>query len=257
MPYVMSQLMFSLAETILFSAIMGISIYLSLPILLLKKTGEATTKLLNAVAIGIMIFLMGDVFSNVTPSLYNGGLYGYGSSPYLDSIFAASLAAGFLVLYYFEGRSKRGLSPTQLSLIIAIGIGFQNLTEGLVFGSLGVTFGLSGAALVVLVGFIFQNVTEGFPIASPFLGRLEGKTMVMVMMFLIGGITPVIGGTIGYFYNSIIFDMIFDGIAIGSILYVILPMFKMLFRESEAPRQRVAYFGVFLGFVVGFLVNLI
>ena len=51
--------------------------------------------------------------------------------------------------------------------------------------------------------------------------------------------------------------MIFDGVAIGSILYVILPMLKNLFRESGGESQRAIYMGIFLGFVLGFLVNLV
>lgn len=242
---------------LLFSAVMGFSIYLSLPIVLSKRTGEMRTKLFNAVAIGILVFLMADVFSDVATVLYNGSYFGYGSSPYYDTVFAISLAAGFLVLYVAENRSRNGLTQTQLALIIALGIGFQNLTEGLLFGSLGSLLGLTGAALVVLVGFIFQNVTEGFPITSPFLGQLEKKTRVILLLLLIGGLPTVIGGAVGFYYTSNVFDLVFDGLAIGAILYVILPMLKTAFREMDYAKQRMVYVGVFLGFLVGFLVNLL
>jgi ZIP family zinc transporter len=239
------------------SSIMGLSIFVSLPIVLHKGTGRRTTTLLTAVAIGILIFLMGDVFSNAAASLYNGSLYGYGSSASHDVLFSISLAAGFLVLFLAESRSKKGLTPTQLALIIAIGMGFQNLTEGLVFGSLGVAVGLSGAALVVLVGFIFQNITEGFPIASPFLGKAQGKIRLLLVFFLIGGLPTILGAAVGFFYNSVTFDLIFDGVAIGAILYAILPMLKAIFRDSTLEMQRLSYLGVFIGFLLGFLVNLV
>ncbi len=245
------------AETLALSAIMGLSIFVSLPIVLHKKTGELRITLLTAIAIGILIFLMGDVFTDAAASLYNGSLYGYGSSASNDVIFSLALAAGFLVLFLAESRSKKGLTPTQLALVIAIGMGFQNLTEGLVFGSLGVAVGLSGAALVVLVGFIFQNITEGFPIASPFLGRAEGKIGILLVFFLIGGLPTIIGGAIGFFYNSTTFDLAFDGVAIGAILYAILPMLRAIFRESSLNLQRLSYLGVFIGFLLGFIVNLV
>jgi len=245
------------AETLVLSSIMGLSIYISLPIVLHKRTGERSSRILTAIAIGILIFLMGDIFTNAASSLYNGSIYGYGSSVTSDGIFAASFTAGFLVLFLAESRSKEGLTPAELALVIAIGMGFQNLTEGLVFGSLGVAVGLSGAALVVLVGFIFQNITEGFPIASPFLGRAEGKTGLMLVLFLIGGIPTIIGGAVGFFYNSAMLDLAFDGVAIGAILYAILPMVKALFRESSPKLQRLSYLGIFLGFLLGFLVNLV
>jgi len=250
--------MASFGETLFFSAIMGFSIYISLPLVMRKKTSAPVTKLLLAVAIGILIFLIGDVFSDVSPILYSSGtLYGYGSVPAYDAVFTLAVVAGFVVLYVFENRSHEGLSPTKLSLLIAVGIGFQNLTEGLVFGSLGVQLGLTGVTLVVLVGFTFQNITEGFPIASPFFGRESWRLPTMLGLFLVGGLPTIIGGGMGFFYSSTYFDLIFDGMAIGSILYVILPMFKMLLREADYIAQRVAYIGVFIGFILGFLVNLI
>jgi len=249
--------MANLEEIVLFSSIMGLSIFLSMPIVLRKGTGQQKTRLLNAVAIGILIFLIGDVFSDVSPDLYNGSYFGYGSSLPVDVTFALAFGAGFLILFLTENRSRTGLTPSYLALVIALGMGFQNLTEGLVFGSLGVSVGLTGAALVVLVGFILQNVTEGFPIASPFLGRTEGKIRQMILLFLIGGLPTIIGGGIGFFYNGTILDVAFDGAAIGAILYAILPMLRMLFRETDRLSQRVGYLGVFLGFIIGFLVNLI
>jgi zinc transporter, ZIP family len=249
--------MLSFIETVLFSAVMGLSIYLSVPLLLNKGTGEAKMKLLVAVAIGILVFLIGDVFLNAAGSLYNGSLYGYGSSPVYDAIFTLSMIAGFMVLFYAGDRRRLSMTPTYLALIIAVGIGFQNLTEGLLFGSLGVTIGLSGAALVVLVGFIFQNMTEGFPIASPLLASAEGKTGVMLGALLIGGSPTILGGAIGYYYNSPAFDLLFYGLAIGTMFYVILPMLRNLFRESEATKPNAAYMGLFLGFLLGFVVNLV
>ena len=250
--------MVSFAYMILFSGIMGFSIYLSLPVIFQKGRDARTTELLVAVAIGILVFLMADVFSDVSPILYSsGGYYGYGSSPYYDTVFIASLAVGFVALYLFESRSKTALNPKQHSLVIALGIGFQNLTEGLVFGSLGVAIGLTGATLVVLVGFTYQNVTEGFPIASPFLNRVEAKTSVLLGLFFVGGVPTVIGGAVGFFYSSTVFNLVFDGVAIGSILYVILPMLKNLFKGLEGRSGRAVYLGVFIGFLIGSLVNLI
>jgi zinc transporter, ZIP family len=249
--------MVSFADTLLLSAVMGLSIYLSLPIILSKNVGQTKTKLLNAVAIGILIFLIGDVFVDAASSLYNNSLYGYGSSPQNDLIFTLSLAAGFLVLFFSGHRRKMALRPTELAFIIALGIAFQNLTEGLLFGSLGVKIGLTGVVLVILIGFIFQNVTEGFPIASPFLGQMQGKGLVMVGILLIGGLPTILGGAIGFYYNNIDFDLIFYGLAIGTMLYVILPMLRNVLREPDSAQVSIAYAGIFLGFVLGFIVNLL
>ena len=61
----------------------------------------------------------------------------------------------------------------------------------------------------------------------------------------------------GYYYSSDVFDMVFDGLAVGTIVYVILPMLKNAFRDMDHAKQRMVYLGVFLGFLVGFIVNLI
>lgn len=247
--------------TVIFSLIMGISIFLSIPIVLRRKTSQNTTKLLEAIAIGILVFLMADVFSDVAPALYgSGSLYGYGADPLLSAVFAIALAIGFFMLYFFENRSKaaKGLTPTKTALMIAIAIGLQNLTEGLVFGAASANIGLfSGIALVILVGFGLQNVTEGFPIAAPFINRDDVKLGVVVLLFLVAGLPTVIGGIAGFFYSSTIFNIFFDGLAIGSILYVILPMIKHLLRDIDPMKQKIIYVGIFLGFLVGFLVNLI
>ena len=245
------------AEMVLLSAVMGFSIYLSLPMLLRKGVSKTKTKALNAVAIGILIFLIGDVFLDAAQYLYNGSLYNYGSSPFYDLVFAVSMCAGFAILLAAGHRGKMILTPSQLAMIIALGIGFQNLTEGLLFGSLGVTLGLTGAAVVVLVGFIFQNLTEGFPIASPFLGDTNGKTSLIVGALFIGGFPTILGGAVGYYYSSIVFDLVFDGLAIGTMLYVIMPMLRNLLNESDTRRLGVAYLGVFIGFILGFIVNLV
>jgi len=60
---------------------------------------------------------------------------------------------------------------------------------------------------------------------------------------------------VGYYYNFTAFDTFFDGLAIGGILYVILPIIKTLFRETNT--SRTVYLGVFLGFILGFAVNLL
>lgn len=244
--------------TVLFSLIMGFSIYLSLPLVLRRKTSERTTRLLNAIAIGILVFLMADVFSDAAPNLYNSNSPGsYLAIPSMSIAFALALVIGFFMLYFFENRSKQGLSPTMMSLMIATGIGLQNLTEGLVFGATSVSLGLfSGIALVILIGFTLQNVTEGFPIAAPFLSD-DKKLGTMLLLFLIGGLPTVVGGIAGFYYSSTLFDVFFDGLAIGAILYVILPMIKHQLKDIDPTKQKLVYTGIFLGFIIGFLVNLV
>jgi ZIP family zinc transporter len=246
-------------DTLLLSSVIGLSIYLSLPLILTGGSSQSRTKLLNAVAIGILIFLIGDVFLDAAQSLYGTALYGYGSSPMYDAVFASSMSLGFLALLLI-GHRKKGMTPTQLTLLIAIGIGFQNLTEGLLFGSLGVTIGLTGATTVVLVGFVLQNITEGFPITSPLAGSFaaNGRPLGLISLALmIGGLPTILGGAVGFYFNTTVLDLTFFGLAVGTMLYVILPMMRNLLKDADSRKLGLAYGGVFLGFVLGFVVNLL
>jgi zinc transporter, ZIP family len=239
------------------SGVIGFSIYLSLPVVLHKKAGEMTRALINSAALGILIFLIAVLFSDVSVFSNYGAIYS------LDLAFIASVAASFLLLYGVENRSreKTVLTATQTALIIALGIGFQNLTEGLVFGASFATAGFVALTAVVFVGYVLQNITEGFPIASPFMGA-PGKLKDIAGLFLLGGIPTVIGGAVGFYYDSVTFNTVFDGVAIGAILYVTIPMIKSSFRstgsaELDLAKQRFVYLGLLIGFIIGFLVNII
>jgi zinc transporter, ZIP family len=246
------------------TAIMGLSIFLSLPIVYSKRAQGRWATGLNAGAIGILVFLLADVFSDVAPILYP---HGYVANPGYSVAFAAAFVAAFVALFAIDNlpRSAEAVAeggPRTTALIIALGIGLQNLTEGLVFG-VSWTTGAIGILAVVFVGFFLQNVTEGFPIASPFLGTNARRGVpMMVGLFLIGGLPTIVGGVIGYHWSNDLFLVIFDALAIGAIAYVILPMLRVAFRpldsrEASIRRNRLVYLGVMIGFVIGFAVNAI
>jgi len=244
------------------TAVMGLSIFLSLPVVYSKRAQGRWAIGLNAGAIGILVFLLADIFSNVSPILYPSG---YVANLGYSVAFGAAFVGAFLGLYAVDNLPRRSAAaieggPRVTALIIATGIGLQNLTEGLVFG-VNWTAGAIGVLAVVFVGFVLQNISEGFPIASPFLGSSERRGLpMMVGLFLIGGLPTIIGGAIGYYWSNDLFLVIFDALAIGAIAYVILPMLRMAFRPLDSPaaaarRNQLVYLGVMVGFALGFVVN--
>ena len=257
---------------LLLTSAMGLSIFLSLPIVYSKRAQGRWAVGLNAAAIGILVFLLADIFSDVAPILYPGG--SYVASPGYSVAFGVAFVAAFLGLLAVDNLPGRGATaapdggpsaearPRTTALIIAVGIGLQNLTEGLVFG-VNWTVGAVGILAVVFVGFFLQNVTEGFPIASPFLGTKARRGLPMMAgLFLVGGLPTIIGGAIGYFWSDQLFLVLFDALAIGAIAYVVLPMLRVAFRPLESRdasvrRNRLVYIGVMVGFVLGFAVNAI
>ena len=261
---------------LLLTAAMGMSIFLSLPVVFSRRAQGRWATGLNAAAIGILIFLLADVFSNASVLLYPSG---YVANLGYSVAFGVAFVAIFLTLFVVDNfgrvpgsqQNPRGAEqslrtaearPGATAMIIALGIGLQNLTEGLVFGG-NWTAGAVGVAAVVFVGFFLQNITEGFPIASPFLGTDARRGVpTMAGLFLLGGLPTLIGGAIGYFWTNDLLLVIFDALAIGAITYVILPMLRVAFRPLESHdasvrRNRLVYLGAMVGFALGFAVNAI
>ncbi|MFZ0699724.1 MAG: hypothetical protein WAN74_06020 [Thermoplasmata archaeon] len=257
------------------ASIMGLSIFISLPLILSRRVPIAWIVLLNALAIGILVFLIADIFSDV--AVVNVGSAEYLTNPSLDLLFVGGVTLAYVILYLIDNRapalataegqetSASDFNPSRVAMIIAIGMGFQNLTEGLVFGFNWVAGNLALLA-VIFVGFFVQNITEGFPIGAPFMGQKERPVGRIVVYFLIGGLPTILGGVVGYllgtnpgaYYNQIL--VFFDAIAIGALVYVILPMIRVAFRKegtamANFSKQRLVYFGVLAGFLLGFVVN--
>ncbi|MGC8645356.1 MAG: hypothetical protein ACP5UO_03695 [Thermoplasmata archaeon] len=242
------------------SLIMGFSIFLSFPLTQAGKMRPSRSIFLVSMAVGILIFLVGDIFSDVSAVIYAPGRYV--ANPLLSFVFAVCIVLIFMGIFLLENRGREGNKgnealPGRVATVVALGMGLQNLTEGLVFGSVFST-GIMGLFLVILTGFILQNFTEGFPIASPFLGSKGGRPGFIAGLYFIGGFPTVIGTLIGMHYFSPIFEVSFDGLAIGAILYVLIPMMKTLFRQAEnSSLYRHIYSGIIIGFIAGFLVNAI
>jgi ZIP family zinc transporter len=249
-------------EFTLLAAVMGFSIYLSLPLVLHPRAQGRFGVLLSALALGILIFLLADIFGDVAGLIAAPGAL-YLTVPEYDAAFLVPVVLVFLALMAFENPGARGKqepTPAVTALIIALAMGFQNLTEGLVFGSAW-SAGEVGLVGVIFTGFVLQNITEGFPIAVPFLGSTERPPLDrLLVLFFVGGAPTIAGALVGYVFNNTLLDLIFDGAAIGAILYVILPMMKAAFRSTAKPttgiaRIQVVYLGILAGFVLGFLVN--
>lgn len=259
---------------ILLTAAMGLSIFLSLPIILYKGLRSRTIVFLNAIAIGILVFLLADIFSDLAPVIASSTEYF--TDPWLDLVFVLSFALIFCALYLIDQRKPRAEdevpvgsgaatidNPTRLALIIAIGIGLQNLTEGLFFGY-NWNIGALGLLTVTFIGFFLQNVTEGFPIVSPYLGQKFKSLAVICGLFLVGSLPTIAGGAFGYFYGATsqnpTFTTIVDALAISAILYCLLPMLKVALRPENTKlatyyKHQLVYFGVLAGFLLGFVVN--
>ena len=237
---------------------MGFSVFLSMPFVFKKNTNARNLVFYNSFAAGILIFLLMDVYSDVQT------IFNQSSNITYQLIFILFFALAYLLFYYFSSMKNLKNNAKFASFLAALGIGTQNLTEGLLFGS-SAALGLNSVWILTLVGFSLQNATEGFPIAAPLMfenAKMDKKFVSMV--FFLGAIPTVIGTVIGMYYNSNLFIVFFDAIACAAIVYVILMMIGKNFgrksKESHHPQldfYQLTYLGILFGFVLAYLVNYI
>ena len=172
----------------------------------MRRPAPTLRTLLNAIAVGILLFLVWDVLSHgwepIDAALANlhdhkgglGPIFGYGA------LFMGGLSVGLLSLVFYErwmGRQTRpdatmeseglrfgpgamaqgeltskrlgiaGWSPARrLALLIAVGIGLHNFAEGLAIGQSAARNEI-GLATLLVIGFGLHNATEGFGIVAP------------------------------------------------------------------------------------------
>ena len=111
----------SLMSTMLLGFIAGVTILLGLPIGRLRRPAPSLRALLNATAIGVLLFLVWDVFSHAWAPIdealasVHEGKGGLGAAAGYGVLFAGGLAVGLLSLVYYENWMVRRISRTRTS----------------------------------------------------------------------------------------------------------------------------------------------
>ena len=273
------------AQVLLLGGIAGATIFIGLPVGRAPRLSSSTRALLNALAIGILLFLLWDILSQAIEPLEhaltaaavdNKGTWSHFLR--LAATFTVCLSAGLLSLVYYDrwlaGRPRarregpgvalaEDLRPagsalaheaSRLALLIAIGIGFHNFSEGLAIGQ-SAAKGEVSLALLLIIGFGLHNATEGFGIVAPMSAEaVRPSWMFLGALGLIGGGPTFVGTIVG---NSFVNNTMFIGflaLAAGSILYVILQLVRMAFRMGH---KEMLMWGVLLGFLAGLATDLI
>jgi ZIP family zinc transporter len=249
-------------ELVLLGSLAGFTIFLGLPVVLLGIS-DRKRGFLNAFAVGILVFLIVDVFSHawdLTTSAVvaasHGGSMGTALA-YLTLMFGG-IAIGLLGLVTYErsyiGKGQETVEPTKVSMMTALGIGAHNLSEGLAIGQ-SFAFGAVGLGIVLVVGFAAHNTTEGFGITAPLVGLAQKPRLsFLAKVLFIGGVPTLIGTLLGSIAYSPYAYVFFLALAGGALVYVTMMMFNTGRRRYS---NGLMMGGIFLGLCLGFLTDLL
>jgi ZIP family zinc transporter len=294
-----------LGPTLLLGLIAGGTILIGMPIARMRPQPQMQV-FLNAIAIGVLLFLLWDVLSaaweptDSALSAMHEGSGGFSSVLGYGLLFAGGISVGLLSLVAYErwmsrqvtkARENAGVpapvttaaggsgsggpvavppvsapatglaswSPArQLALLIAVGIGAHNFSEGLAIGQSAASNEIA-LATVLVIGFALHNATEGFGICAPLAGDVdaEGKRVIPSWGFLlalaaIGGGPTFLGTWLGHGFVSEALSVLFLALAAGSITYVIMQLITM---ASRARKPYIVACGLLIGLLAGFLTD--
>jgi zinc transporter, ZIP family len=147
-----------------------------------------------------------------------------------------------------EGNAYR------LSMMIAMGIGFHNFSEGLAIGQ-SYASGAIGLAIILIIGFGAHNATEGFGIAGPLTGLVKKpRIRFLILAGLVGGGPTFVGTVLGSLWTSAITSVFFLSIAGGALIYVSMLMYNSGRKQTT---NDILMLGIFVGLCAGFVTDLI
>ena len=142
----------------------------------------------------------------------------------------------------------------RLSMMIAVGIGVHNFSEGLVIGQSYVS-GAMGLAVILIVGFAAHNATEGFGIVGPLTGFEKRPSIrFLIGVGLVGGGPTFVGTLLGSQWTSAPVYILFLAVAGGALIYVSMLMYNSGRRQTT---NDVLMVGLLVGLSAGFVTDLI
>jgi len=251
---------------LLLGLLAGGTIFLSLPVARLRNVNEKTKGFLNAISTGILVFLLVEITGHLLEEIEDlllaatEGRHTLPDALLFGSLLLGGFSLGLLSLVFFEQRylgvAKNGIAPKrrahQIAMLIAIGLGLHNFSEGLAIGQ-GYASGAIRLAWLLAIGFALHNATEGFGIAAPLSGHRASWGFLTRAGLIAGGPT-CIGALVGGFVVNQALEVFCLSLAAGTLLYVIGELLH-LGRHLKAEGEVVVEVGLLVGFFVAMVTD--
>ncbi|MHB8631050.1 MAG: ZIP family metal transporter [Candidatus Limnocylindria bacterium] len=244
----------SFAETVILGSVAGLTIFLGLPLARIRVVAPRYMAFLNALAIGILLFLFVDIVEHAIEPIEAAIKAQPADLPLLLGVLIGGFGVGLMSLVYYMRRASTGpdFTATKLAIAIATGIGLHNFSEGLAIGSSAQRGDLT-LALTLVVGFGLHNVTEAFGIAAPLAGKRPSWAL-LGLVGIIGGAPNFLGTIVGYTFSSPPVSVLFLSVAAGALVFVIGELFASG-RKLSSPLWNG--WGIGIGFFAGLLTDFI
>ena len=224
----------------------------ALPVLFFRKISDKVMSTMLGGAAGVM--LAATSFSLIVPGIESGNELWPGWGVY---VVVAGILAGAIFLdridkwlpheHFFAGQEGPDSSLRRIWLFV-IAITIHNFPEGLAVG-VGFGSGDIGAGTSLAIGIGLQNMPEGLAVALPLMGLGYSRWKAIGIGTLTGLVEPV-GGLLGVGAVTAFHPVLPLGLAFaaGAMLFVISD--EIIPETHRKGKSRIATFGVMVGFVI-------